>query len=241
MPDKTTHVMRPRCELRARELADYMAASSQRKRTVLRDAKYRPLARVLNHSEARLTIAGWLREGDGDIATLRGKAEWFRDRMTTGDFEAYQNQHNADYIDAFADICDKLDIPTCEMHPPGGKQTVKINGTILVHNPDLDLKRTARNNKVKYGALYLRYAKGKELNADAARYQSAFTFGFLSGLPQEENTDPERKLCLTVCAYSGNAIEAPSNSIYLYKEIAATCAAIADQWPNIKPPPGAIL
>lgn len=67
MPDKATHVMRPRCELRARELADYMAASAQRKRTVLREAKYRPVARVLNHVEARTTIAAWLREGDGDI------------------------------------------------------------------------------------------------------------------------------------------------------------------------------
>lgn len=98
-----------------------------------------------------------------------------------------------------------------------------------------------RRNTTKVGALYLRYAKGKELNADAAKFQSAFVFGFLDGLPVEDESDPEKKLCLTVCAYSGKATEAPSNSIYLYKEMKAACAAIADQWPNIEPPPNAVL
>ncbi len=241
MPDKATHVMRPRCELRARELADYMAASAQRKRTVLREAKYRPVARVLNHVEARTTIASWLREGDSDIATLRDRAEWFRSRMVTSDFEADQNQHNADYVDAFADICADLDIPPCEMSAPGGKQAIDMSGVSVIHNPDLVLRRVTRRNTIKSGALYLRYAKGKELNADAAQWQSAFAFGFLAGMPPESDCEPERKLCLTVCAYGGKATEAPTKSTYMFKEMAAACAAIADQWPNIQPPPNAIL
>ncbi|MGU3536804.1 hypothetical protein ACLBXP_02910 [Methylobacterium sp. A54F] len=222
-------------------MADYMAASAQRKRTVLRDAKYRPVARVLNHSDARVTIAAWLREGDGDIETLRDKAEWFRTRMTTGEFEAYQNQHNADYVDAFADICSKLNIPACEMRPSNGKQAVTLNGTSVIHNPDLLLRRVTRKNTVKSGALYLRYAKGKELNPAAAEWQSAFAYGFLAGMPPEADCEPERKLCLTVCAYSGKATEAPTKSTYMFKEMAAACASIADQWPNIQPPPNAIL
>lgn len=241
MSDKATHVERPRCELRARELADYMAASAQRKRTVLRDAKYRPVARVLQHREARATITNWLREGDGDIATLRETAEWFRTRMTTSEFEAYQNQHNADYVDAFAEACAKLSIPKCEMHPANDKQAVDLNGTSVIHNPDLMLRRVTIKNTVKSGAIYLRYAKGKEMSPEAAEWQSAFTFGFLTGMPPEAECAPEHKLCLTVCAYSGKATEAPTNSTYKFKEMAAACAAIADQWPNIQPPPNAIL
>lgn len=241
MSDKATHVERQRCELRARELADYMAASAQRKRTVLREVKYRPVARVLQHREARTTIIGWLREGEGDIAALREKAEWFRTRMTTSEFEAYQNQHNADYVDAFADICTKLDIPKCEIHPAGDKQTVSMNGTSIVHNPDLVLRRVTVKNTIKSGAIYLRYAKGKEMNSEAAEWQSAFTFGFLTGMPPEIDCAPERKLCLTVCAYGGKATEAPTNSTYKFKEMAAACAAIADQWPNIQPPLNSIL
>ncbi|MCJ2098627.1 hypothetical protein [Methylobacterium sp. E-046] len=241
MSDKATHVRRSRCELRARELADYMAASAQRRRTVLRDAKYRPVARVLQHTEARATITTWLQEGEGDTSALRDRAEWFRSRMTTGDFEAYQNQHNADYVDAFAEACAELEIPPCEMRAATGKQTVDLNGTIIVHNPDLLLRRITKRNTIKTGALYLRYAKGKEMNADAAKFQSAFVFGFLSGLPPEAESGPEKKLCLTVCAYSGKATEAPTNSVYLYNEMKAACAAIADQWPNIEPPANAVL
>lgn len=161
--------------------------------------------------------------------------------MTTSEFEAYQNHHNADYVDAFADACTKLAIPPCEMHPAVGKQAVNLNGTSVVHNPDLVLRRITKKNTVKSGAIYLRYAKGKEMSPDAAEWQSAFTFGFLTGMPPEVDCAPEHKLFLTVCAYSGKSTEAPTNSNYKLKEMAAACASIADQWPNIQPPPSAIL
>lgn len=117
-----------------------MAASAQRKRTVLREAKYRPVARVLQHTEARATIAAWLRNGEGDTGVLKERADWFRSRMTTSDFEAQQNQHNADYVDIFSEVCAKLAIPPCEMQAAPGKQTVNLNGTNIVHHPDLVLR-----------------------------------------------------------------------------------------------------
>lgn len=117
-----------------------MAASAQRKRTVLREAKYRPVARVLQHTEARATIAAWLRNGEGDTGVLKERADWFRSRMTTSDFEAQQNQHNADYVDTFSEVCAKLAIPPCEMQAAPGKQTVNLNGTNIVHHPDLVLR-----------------------------------------------------------------------------------------------------
>ena len=51
----------------------------------------------------------------------------------------------------------------------------------------------------------------------------------------------EGALCQTLDGFNGKAYAAPSNSIYLYKEMIAACGAIAYQWPNTEPPKGAIF
>ena len=127
------------------------------------------------------------------------------------------------------------------MAPATGRQTINLNGTTVVYNPDLNIRRTTRKNTIKTGGLFLRYAKGKEMDEDAATYQSAFSFGYLQSLPGDDNSSPEKKLCMTVCAYSGKVTGAPSNSVYLFNEMSAACASIAEQWPNIAPPENAVL
>jgi len=121
-----------------------MAASSQRKRSVLRSAKFRAIARIVQHKEARVTIASWFKDGQGDISTLRDRAEWFRSRMSTTDFETDQNQYNADYVEAFADICDKIALPKCDMDLVSGKNEIDLNGTSVIFNPDLLIQRYTR-------------------------------------------------------------------------------------------------
>ena len=53
--------------------------------------------------------------------------------------------------------------------------------------------------------------------------------------------DLEKPLCIAIDAYAGEIYEAPGNSVYLCKEMAAVCAAIAERWPMVKPPPGAVI
>lgn len=98
-----------------------------------------------------------------------------------------------------------------------------------------------RTNKPKSGAVFFRYAKGKSLNVKAAEYQSAFIFSYLSKFPFQEGATPDPKLCITFDVYAPATHEAPGNAIYLYKEIAAVCAGIAERWPAIRPPPNAVL
>lgn len=235
-----THTERKACELRVRELADYMAASQQRRRTVLREVKFRPIARTLQHKEARTFLSNWLREGHGDTAALERQAERLRARMTTSDFEASQNNLSADYIQAFTAAFPAMGIPPCEMQP-ATKGTLTLEGTKIVFNPDLLVTRTTKLNTRKLGAVFLRYAKGKELDQEAALFQSAFAFGYLGQAPFEENAKPELKLCMTIDGLSGRRNEAPTNAVYRFNEMTAACADIAERWPSIKPPPNAVL
>ena len=235
-----THTERKSCELRVRELADYMAASQQRRRTVLRDIKYRPIARTLQHKEARTFLSNWLREGHGDASALDRQAERLRARMSTSDFEASQNNLSADYIEAFTAAFPTMGIPSCEMHP-ATKGTITLQGTRIVFNPDVLVTRTTKQNTRKLGAVFLRYSKGKELDEEAALFQSSFAFGYLTQAPFEEEAEPERKLCMTIDGLSGRRNEAPGNAVYRFKEMTATCADIASLWSGIQPPAGAVL
>lgn len=236
-----TYRMRSRCELRVRELADYMAASNQRRRSILRTFRYQKIARSIQHKEARISITKWLREGQGDTAALKRVADVIRGRMTASDFEADQNDHNADYIEAFVTAFPTMAIPVCEMLPVAARGAVNLNGTIVVYNPDIAIARTTQKNTRKIGGVFLRYAKGKELPEVAAEFQSAFTFGFLKDTPFEPEAEPEKKLCITIDGNTGKVFEAPGRAVYLWNEMSAACADIAALWPTIEPPPNAIL
>ncbi len=236
-----THIQRPKCELRVRELADYMSCSQQSRITYLRNIKYRRIAQQLNHKEARLTIAKWLREAAPDVNDLQAIGTFIRNRMTTTNFEIEQNETNADYIDAFIEAFPKMNIPACELHPSKPQARIKLNGTDIVYNPDLHVRRVTKVNTIKEGAVFLRYAKGKELSEEAALFQSSFAYKFLEDAPFEETAKPENKLCMTVDGYTGKITEAPGDSVYRFKEMKATCATISAMWPTLEPPPNAVL
>jgi len=86
-----------------------------------------------------------------------------------------------------------------------------------------------------------RYAKGSPLPPTVGGYQSAAAFGLLGIAKDEETGEPDKTLCLTLCALSGKPYAAPTNSVSIFHNMRAACETVAERWPNIKPPKGAIL
>lgn len=203
--------------------------------------KYRSTARVVQHADARLTVAGFLRSENRDVNTLLQRADSVRSKLSDSDFEADQNQHNADYIARFAKVFPDLALPDAALEAPGRSAELVLNGVRVTTDIHFRLRRTTRTNKIKLGAAMLRYAKGKALPSDVGEWQSAYLFGYLQFVGLEDQAEPERKLCITIDAYSAAVHAAPSDSINRFHEIEATCATIAERWPNIGPPPNAIL
>jgi hypothetical protein len=64
-----------------RYLADFMEASKRRERSILQASKYRPIARVIQHAEARGILGKFIRGRDVDTGWLREEAERLRNRL----------------------------------------------------------------------------------------------------------------------------------------------------------------
>jgi hypothetical protein len=236
-----THREVKKPQISARSLADFMAASETAKRTIVRGCKYQPIARVIQHDEAKLTVAKFIRDGRDDISLLTEAAKRIRNRMADTDFDRDLYDHNADYIDQFAKALAVLELPEAEVLAPGATPALMLSGVRVTAELHFRLRRLTRTNKIRVGAGMLRYAKGRSLAAPVADWQSAFIFGYLNRTGIEDGADTEHALCLTVDAYSGKTHPAPGDAVRRFQNMESACATIAERWPNILPPPNAAI
>lgn len=238
---KKTHTEVKDPHISTSRLADYMAASEQMKRTIIQSCKYRAIARVFQHGEAKAIVANHIRSGEKNAEGLIEKANFVRNKLADDDFEEDTNEHNADYIDRFAEVCDKIKLPPAELSAGKKFPPLEVEGVLVSFRPQLLLRRLTKTNKIRSGALMLRYAKGKALVPAIAMYQCAAIFRYMRTLEKVDMAEAERPLCITLDAYKGVTYEAPGNAIYLINEMTAACKTIGEWWPTIKPPKNAIL
>ena len=134
-----------------------------------------------------------------------------------------------------------MEFPEADILPPGKTPYVTLAGVKVTAEIQFRLRRLTRTNQVRIGAGTLRYAKGSRLGNAVASWQSAFLFGYLNLVGVEPDATPEHKLCLTIDAYSGKAHSAPTDSARRFHNMESACATIAEWWPNVKPPAGAVI
>lgn len=240
MVEKATHreVKNPR--LSDNKLADYMGASEQVRRGILQSCKYQRKTAVIQHRDAKIMVAESMVNGNVDAAELAKKLEVYEGKVTDTDFEEEVKGHNIDYVKSVLTMgfepIKGSDFERCK-----APRKLDFNGTEISFFPDVLVSRTNQRNNRKIGALNLRYSKSAKLPEVTARYQSALMFGVCKEHPFEPEATPELALCQTLDAFNGKVYPAPTNSIYLYKEMVAACAGVAERWANIPPPPGAVL
>lgn len=241
MEQEKTHREVPEPEISVRYLADFMAASERKRRTIVEDCKYRPIARLVQHKEATVTISGAIQKGALDPQALKEKADFIRNKLADDDFEALTNEVNADYVEKFSEVVASIKLPDAEALPGKVFPPFKINGVRVRFSPHLLLRRLDKTNKQRRGAFMLRYAKGKELPPQVGGYQSAAAFGIIREFDKEEGSEPDKSICVTLDAFTGELYPAPGAAISMFANMKAACLTIAERWPNIKPPKGAII
>jgi hypothetical protein len=218
-----------------------MAASERARRSIVEDCKYRPIARLVQHKEAMITISGAIQKGALDQQALKDKANFIRNKLADDDFEALTNEVNADYVEKFSEVVASIKLPDAEVLPGKVFPPFKINGVKVRFSPHLLLRRMDKSNKQRRGAFMLRYAKGKALAPAVGGFQSAAAFGLLREYAPEEGSEVDKTICVTLDAFTGELYPAPGASVSMFANMKAACLTIAERWPNIKPPKGAII
>lgn len=242
MEEKKTHRLVEKPKMSARFLADYMAASDQARRTILRGCKYRAIARIVQHDDAKLAITKYLLGSVFDPSLLDAEAEYVRSKIYDSDFERDCNEINADYIDRFAKIVENLELPKNAQWISGKNfPDQEINGLKVSFAPNLLVSRPGKKNLTKVGAMMLRYKKGSNLSEEVACFQSSIIHGMMSAYGVEPEQEVDLKICFTMDAHSGVLHCAPTNAISRFNNVKAACATIAEVWDNIRAPTGAVL
>jgi hypothetical protein len=199
---------------------------------------------VAHHDEARAVVAKFIADRDTDLSWLAEEAGRIRGRgaAAAGEFERDGAERNAAYVERFARVWPGVAMPKAEILPAGESPPLDLNGVEVAVELHFRLRRAApRAGKPRTGAGMLRYSKNRALPRAVAEWQSALLLGHLRALGAEPGVEPDGKLCLVLDAHSGALHAAPGDAVRRFGQMAAACASIAERWPNIAPPPGAVL
>lgn len=221
------------------KLAEYMAASDQARRTIIRGCKYVSLARYFQHTIAKKTLSDHLEEGNPLPGDLIEKSEQIRNMLADTDFDHRIFEHNADFVKSFSDVSDNFDLSGITLATSSEKFDRAFNGTKIKFRPDILTSRTTKANTQKIGGLMFRYSKTGPVADDVAAFQAAFMFGYFGEYPFIDEAKTEGALSLILCANSGKTHAVPPKPIYKYNEMKAVCSDIAEKWDNVEPPSGA--
>ena len=150
-----THVETATPQIDLRHLADYMAASRQSQRRIIQGCKYRRIARIIQHTEARTVVYNYIQSEESNPQKLLDRAAFVREKLADDDFESEVNDHNADYIARFAESQITVVLPKAEISRMRDIPPIDINGLSVRFGHHLFLSRTTTTNKQRIGAMML--------------------------------------------------------------------------------------
>jgi len=242
MTGSPTHRLVKTPKVNSRYLSDYMIASERVRRTIIRDCKYRKIARAIQHDRAKAFITNALRSGGIGEDALKGEGQRLLDMMADTDFERDTLDVNGDFLIAYGEAFSMDTFPkTAEIVDAPTDFTVNINGVEVNADIRFGVQRVTRTNRLRTGLGTIRYAKNKPLDEDAGAYQSSVLFGCRKMIDVQDDAAPEENLCLTLDCATSKFIPAPTDATRRFQNMEAACATIAERWDNIDPPDGAII
>lgn len=242
MSESPTHRLVKTPKINSRYLSDYMVASERARRTIIRDCKYRKIARAIQHDRAKVFITNALRSGGLTPDALREEGQRLHEMMSDTDFERDTLDINGDFLIAYGEVFSLDTFPrTAEISDAPFDFRVNIHGVDF--NPDIRFgtQRITRTNRLRTGLGTIRYAKNKPLDEEVGAYQSSALFGCRKMLDVQDEAAPEEKMCLTLDCATGKFIPAPSDATRRFQNMEAACATIAERWENIEPPENAVI
>jgi hypothetical protein len=230
--------------LSANQLADYLNASSIRRKRIIQDAKFPRTVIVARYDGARDGIGDYICDLGrptsklvGSIDQLKTKAAASESPWTKQDsllsIEAIESFHTA-YSN------NKMGIRKIECRPiTSGAPPLSIEGVQVSVSLDATTHRKEKDGTDRVGGVILLFSKSE--TSGSARADRCKTAAVLALIFVEKNltlfgkADP--KICFAVDIFGGAAYPAPGTYKQKLSYINAACDEIVDRWDGIEPPP----
>jgi hypothetical protein len=223
-------------KISVQKLAEYMASSQTRQRSILRDCKFQRKEQIFQHSAAKRYISKYFDEAKS-IEWLSSQAEKLNSLEPNTEYKRRKNRNDCNFLFSYVKNFPSYKLPPADVIVEKKNKTIKLNGVIITFNPDLLLKRDAKNkNYQEIGAVMIHHTKGLRNSDEIYRYQTALMFNILNLLNNDSGYVANKKLCIVIDALRGNIICAPSASVRIFKEIQSACESIVGIWDTLKPP-----
>lgn len=212
------------------KLAEYMAASPRRRRSLIIDQIRLPVAKVINYEDARRVLVRFFADPDRSPKQLLDMAAAFRDRAAQNP-EEHRSQclvSSARALEAFAPFSDQVR-PKGVVAVRGPRQgaDLELGGVRVVVAPDISLIQPGTERRI--GALKLHFSRSAPLSSESLQYASTLIYRHL-----ENNSDqPTKSRCISVDIFAHRAEAVPRAVKDRIKNLEAACEEIAERWPSL--------
>lgn len=224
--------------LSANQMAEYLSASSVRRRSILREAKYPATVMVIRYEDAYAPIVGHF---VGQEDALAGGIVGLKQKAQNDDITDYLRENCdlcVDAIESFRGSLKNLDIGKTKF-----KRIESPNRKLLVSGVNVSIsismmtEETARDGKRTMGGALLVFSRSAKETEMTERCK-AIALLVYEALRTQPKTDalcvPE--LCMAIDVFRGRLYRAGSRRKQLWRTVETSCEEVSTVWPTVKPP-----
>ena len=222
------------------KLGEYLCASVRRRRTIIRDQKYRkPFGGVARYSDARAAIVRQISASPGNYDTLNGTAKKLSQPHPF--LAKWQNEHRVSCFKAITSFMrsypvDGLDFgladPVMVAGAHNASVAIKISGVSVSLRPDVYI-RGLLGSKDVVGLLKLHFSKDNPLSVEAGKYVATLLHLYAEESLASEKVVASRSQCIVLDVRHGALHTAPDCFKVRRQEIEAACEEISQRWNSI--------
>lgn len=241
MPSKK-YGYNPEPRLSANQLAEYLKASSTRRKSIVREAKFPKVAVVTRYRYARQSIVKYLCDDTRSLASLFESMADLQTRGQSPSATPWQKEDfnlSAEAVAGFQKALNSLKVTKfdCILALPN-QPKLEISGVDISVSADIFTVRDDKDGTRRVGAVVLLFSKSEASakgRAELCRVSALLAAQFAGKhLGHIGAVDP--KMCASIDVFSGQSHEAPGSYIKALENIGNACEEVALRWAVTDPP-----
>lgn len=212
-------------------LAEYLKASPERRRSIVKEQKRPSDFKVSRYRTARQTLRDAV--SNGDLSLIGDAIAELQAADADSDYEAKNHELNIEALTRFGElVADDLMEEIGDLNAEStnrGAPKLEYAGVRISVWPEITLRGDYRNDEV-VGGVFFHFSKSRELGDDVGKYIGTLIEEYLEMNELEDADKVSRRHSIVVDIPRGEFFTAPRYKTKRRRDIAAACEEIALRW-----------